>query len=440
MTLVSARGVPPIVIDMLSVLGSEGVSRLAQIGIIALASRQLNASGFGIYGIAWSIQLAALSFVQTGPELVGIRFGAQDFDLRSVAQRVTAWKFLMAALSMIVSAFFAIALYGASSPILVQTAVQSLVLIPLALNGAWILKACERFSEFALARSLQAVIFLILVWLLLNVWLSPLALPFAELGASSLITAAWWPRLIKRCIAPSAEAVQGGASPPPYRELIKASIALALAGFFSAIFWAAPVTIAGRFLSAVDAGAVAAACRVIATIQGICIAAVQVFYPILTRTFEATRKAGAELAGALTLILSFGALLITAFLSLTAGWTMPLLLGDVGIPVIQLFQIWIFILVPALAGTVPAFALMAGGRNFAFTRTMMMSAFGAVVISWIGYRIFPIPLGGTFFIIPMAMSAAILFWHAGQFRLLAWPSSLSLALRTVLPSPLPEKH
>lgn len=410
---------PKFIANLLATGASEGIARLTQIGVIALVSRDLGPAGFGIFGIAWSLQQMALAFVQVGPEMIGIRYYGQSQGRRALLFDLIRLKCVVAAISLTVMIGAAILLYGYQSPIIPQTIVQGLVLIPIAAGNGWVLRAASQFSDFAVLRVGQSVLFLLALFAVLKVWPVALAIPATEGAVTVIVSLLIWRRAMTYAVDEHGGPADSERHFRP-RTLLHESLALGFTTLCSTLFWTVPVPLGGLFLSPAGVGIVAAVSRLLAALNGLCQMFIQVFYPALVRRYAVDPANGAATAGTLFVLAALASLVLVISLAATAQWIVPLLLGAEAIDAVGLFQYWLTTMIPAATGSIFGYALMATGRVASFTLITTIATVGVVAITALAFCIVPNPISaasGTIAMLGYAAGLGVAAYRAGLISL-----------------------
>jgi O-antigen/teichoic acid export membrane protein len=401
---------PSFLISLLATGASEGIARLSQLGVIALVARDLGAAGFGVFGIAWSVEQMALAFVQIGPEMVGVRAYGQGGDRHRLAVSITYLKLVMALVALPIMVGAVALLYGTGSAITDQAIIQGLVMIPIALSNGWILRAASHFGDFALLRVGQSLLFLAALVAVLHRWPVPLAIPITEGTVTLIAVLAFW----RRSMAHANTRDDGDNQ--TVRDLLHGSLALGFSTLCSTLLWTACVPISGLFLTTAETGIVAQISRILAAVNGLCQIFIQVFYPALVRRYAVDVIAGAHMAGSLFVLIFAASVALVAGLALTSGWVIPTLLGHERIDAIPLFCWWLPTLIPAASGSIFGYALMATGHITRFTLISTASSIGVVIITVAAYAVFPDPRATaamTLIMIAGAVAMGVAAFRAG---------------------------
>lgn len=389
---------PRFITNLLATGASEGIARLTQIGVIALISREIGAVGFGIFGIAWSFQQMALAFVQIGPEMAGMRLYGEG-GRRHLLVRLTQLKLLLAMIGLAAMVACSVALYGVRSAITTQSALQALVLIPIALSNGWVLKAASQFGDFAVLRIGQSMLFLLALLGALRIWPAASTIPVTEGIVSLTATVLVWRRAM-RYINEAPVAMVRASDREIYARanwtaLLKESFAVGFSTLCASLLWTVSVPLGGLFLSPRDSGTVAAVSRILAAINGLCQMFIQVFFPALVRRYGDSIQAGAETAASLLILATASGFLLEVLLMLTSRWVIPALLGANRPEATSLFFWWAPIIAPTAGASVLGYALLATGRTRLFTISLLGLAVGVTVLTAAAYRIFLDPLGAV---------------------------------------------
>ena len=228
--------------------GGEAANRLGQLGTLVLAGWLLGVDGLGIIGFAWSLTTVAQALAQGGPELAGVRElaravngvdGPVEAPARVISE-VTRLKLYLALLAVPLLVLVGLTLGHGDQAATAQLAVQVLAMIAMTLGYTWALRGLWRGVEQGVIRTVQAASTLILLWPLLSVWPSPLAVPLAEAAAAVLALGVARYRLgiLVHHVSPTGAGME---------RLIGPSLRLGLATVLATLVWMTPIVAAARW-------------------------------------------------------------------------------------------------------------------------------------------------------------------------------------------------
>lgn len=385
-----------------SAILAELVARVSQILLLYLIARTLGAEGLGVYGVAWGLYAIAQSFVQSGPELIGVRAVAAQESMASArawAIEVTLLKLWFAVIAAGGIIGIAAIFYGDAPAILRQTVLQAAVLPAGALNTTWMFRGLGHLPAHGGLRAVQAVATLAVTAGVLTFWPSPEAAPVAELIALLLTSAIAWLRL--RPLIPASPA----SAAAPFRiATATEALALGLASLCNTFIWTAMIPIAGRFLDASSVGFLTAALRLTTALNAGAQPVLHVFHQMLSRRFGPGGEGGPAMVGRLTLYASVTAIIGTILL---LGVSAPLalaLFGGLGEGAVAPLRWLLPVLIPSMVGGVFGYALLAANRVRSFTLISVGCAVVSLIVYWIGYEGFGAPAAAGLIIVVAAQA------------------------------------
>ena len=344
--------------------GGEAANRLAQLGSVALAGWTLGVTGLGIIGIAWSLTTIAQALTIGGTELIGIRTlvraaanmdGPEATPTRVIAE-VTQLKLYLAMAAVPALLLAGLILGQGHTAIVTQVAVQTCAMVIVTLGYAWALRGLWRAVEQGVIRTVQAGGMLVLLWGLLAVWPSPLAVPVAEAVSAALALAVARHRLgrLVRGAIPTRSGV---------RSLLAPSLKVGLATLLSISVWQTPILIAALWASVEQVSYLTGAMRLLLGLCGLLQMALQAIYPALANRYAVDPPRAR--AATLSLVLSAGAMAVmgTAILMACADWLVPLLLGPDFVEAGPLLRWLLPLLIPVAIMSPMLYALIAMGHT-----------------------------------------------------------------------------
>ncbi len=374
--------------QLLGTGGGEVASRLAQLGTVALAGWMLGVEGLGLIGIAWSLTTIAQALIQGGPEMAGIPLlalasGDTDRSQASapgVIAEVTRLKLYLALAAAPLLVLAGLVLGHGDRAAMLQLVAQICAMIVVTLGYAWALRGLLRAVEQGVIRTLQAVTALALLWPLLMVWPSPLAVPVTEAVAALLALGLARHRLDS--LARSAEATRSGV-----RRLVGPALRLGLAGLLSTFGWLVPILAAARWAPIEQVSYLTGTMRLILGILGVIQIALQALYPALAHIHA--QYPGRGRAATLSLVLFAPAVTMIGLIPLMIGaeWLVPALLGPEFVAAGPLFQALLPVLIPVALSSPVSYALMARGETSTVLSlhvlTTTTTTIGCVLAFWI---------------------------------------------------------
>lgn len=375
-----------------SAISAELVARVSQILLLYLIAHVLGAEGLGIFGVGWGLYAIAQSFVQSGPELIGVRAVAA-MDLTASARRwaieITLLKISFAVVAAGGIILLAAVVYSDTPAVVRQTALQALVLLAGALNTTWMFRGLGQMPMHGGLRAFQAVATLCVTMVILTFWPTPEAVPVAELIALIVTAAIAWGRL--RPFIPE----QGALAAAPRRiAMALEALTLGLASFCNTFIWTAMLPIAGLFLDASAVGFLTAALRLTTALNAGAQPVFHVFHQMLSRRFASGGEGGPAMAGRLTLYVGVTAIIGTLLLLGVSGPLTRLLFGSVGDGAAVSLRWLLPALIPSMIGAVFGYVLLAANQINSFTLISVGAAFLSLLVYWVGYDVFGAPAAG----------------------------------------------
>lgn len=380
---------PGLVAQLAATGGGEAAARVAQLLTVALIGQTLGVAGLGIVGLAWSLTVLVLAVVQGGPELAGVRLlgmGAPSSAAVIHATTVLKLRLALASIPLLFSVQWAL---GHSQPeALLQLAAQACAVLAVSTGFAWAFRGLYRPKEQAAIRSVQAFGGLLLLWLILQVWPSPLAAPVAECLAGLAAAAIGWHRLRSPKERPESGSLRAASS-----GLLTNSLALGLANLASTLGWMAPILAAARWSTLEDVSYLTGALRLLLGGVGIIQIGFQAIYPALVRLQTGDPRAAAVLIAAL-MIQSTAAASVTALaLALIAPALTPFLLGDELAPAGPVLAALAPLLIPITFSSAISYALMGRGETRLITHIGVGAAILTALLCAVSFQVLPGPWG-----------------------------------------------
>lgn len=369
--------------------GGEAAARVAQLLTVALLGQTLGVAGLGIVGLAWSLTALALAVVQGGPELAGVRLLGIGAPSSAAVIHVTTVLKLRLALASIPVLFAVQWALGHSQPeALLQLAAQACAVLAVSTGYAWAFRGLYRTKEQASVRSVQAFGSLLLLWLILLVWPSPLAAPAAECLAGLGATAIGWYRLRSPKETPERGSLRDASS-----GLLTNSLTLGLANLASTLGWMAPILAAARWSTLDDVSYLTGALRLLLGGVGIIQIGFQAIYPTLVRLQTGDPRASAGLIAALMVQSTAAASLTALALTLIAPALTPFLLGDELAPAGAVLAALAPLLIPITFSSAVSYALMARGETRLITHIGVGTAILTALMCAVSFQVLPGPWG-----------------------------------------------
>lgn len=340
---------------------AEAIARLAQLLMIVLLGRVLGAEGLGIVGVAWAIYQLGLPFVQSAPELMGIRDVARGEETSKVLAELTAVKLTLAVVATALTVGVAATFFADDPRAEFQVMAQGPLLIAVALSSVWAFRGLRRFADYAVVRIANSLALLVLLAGLLWLAPAPWVVPVAE-TVSGLLAAALALSLLRAWRSLPAAVAKMTSGFGALRPKMADSIQFGLGSFFAGAIWSAPLLVGRAFLDPVDQGHLAACLRLMLAINALFQLCLQVFHPVLSQRYATDRAAGRELAAALVVYAFVGTLPISGLLMVLAPWIVPPMLGADFADASGVLAILATSLMPTIVGSVFGYMLMADGR------------------------------------------------------------------------------
>ncbi|HYD29489.1 MAG TPA: lipopolysaccharide biosynthesis protein [Azospirillaceae bacterium] len=388
MTTTSALSARPPTLGVQLVVSGAGelANRLAQLCTIAMAGWMLGVSAVGVIGLAWSLTAIVQALVQGGPELAGTRLlalaeGTPAEQARIIAD-VTRLKLMLALAVAPLLMAIQIALGRNDTAALAQLAAQTAAMIAIGWGYAWAFRGVCRFIEQGAARGAQAVGSIALLWPLLLVWPSPLAVPVAEILAALLAVAVTRHRLwsLMGDCAPSSGRL---------RPLAVSALTVGFSGVLSALGWLMPILAAARWAPIEQISYLTGILRLLLGISGVMHIVLQSLYPLLARVQAADAVRGRDVTLALTLQATLATLAGVILLMATANIMLPLALGPEFIAAVPVFRALAPVLVPLALHLPLSYALIGRGETMAVARIQAAVTAAAIVGSLVAFKMAP---------------------------------------------------
>jgi O-antigen/teichoic acid export membrane protein len=361
---------------------AELVARASQLAIVAILGRRLGAAGMGVIGTGWALYAIALPWVQSAPELVGIReLSLRPFRI-SIAAEINALKLVAAAVAFAGLSAFAGLVYAGRSDYVAQVAAQASALLAAAFGVGWVFRALEQVEVHAVLRVVYALLAVLALGVLLSLRAQPLLVPAVEFALQALVAGAGFAvlrRRARRGRRPLRPRLLRWRSGRPLRRYGPSVLAQGVAGVSAAATWSACIPIAGLFLSTADVGIVTAALRLCLVTNGTLLLGIQLFLPRLTRALSADSGHASELVGRLLLYATLCGVGGAAALGAAAAPLCRQLLGPEFAAAAGPVRIAALALVPASAGAVFGYAILAAHRDRVFTLFMLAGAAATVL-------------------------------------------------------------
>lgn len=360
----------------------EVAIRIVQLLSFSLAGWMLGATAIAVIGVPWSIAAVALSLVQDGPEVIGVRFLSLAEDRAAAARVVIDITRIKACLAIaVVPLMFVVqvALGHADSTSMLQLAAQTAAMAAMALSHGWALRGLVRPTELGVNRGLQAIANIGLLVPLLVVWQSPLAVPVAEAAAGLLAAAAGRYRL---------GIVLQHARPAPsrLRELAGPALTTGLTVALAALGWFAPILAAARWLTVEQVSQLTGVLRLVLGLMALLHIGFRSLAPALAPLFSVAPERAC--AAMLALMIQIGVLTAagTAVLVAAADLLVPILLGPGLADAAGLFRWLIPCLIPVALSLPPIYALTAHGKTNVVARAVSVGAaamaLGCIAAQW----------------------------------------------------------
>jgi O-antigen/teichoic acid export membrane protein len=407
--------------NLTAVGAAEVVSRAAQLATVALMSRHFGPAGMGVIGTAWAFYTMAVPFVQYSPETMGIREIARNPWRLSVIGEINLLKLATAIGAAALLSALAALLYRDRPATALQIAVQSSVLIGLALSAAWVFRGMQHFESHAGIRVFQAVAMAVGLYLVLPGLPHPWAVPAVEL-ATFLGAAAIGFLLLQRSLTGRRRS-----SPrPPFlsfkrrRQAVRrhgyAVATQGLTGLAAAVTWLVCIPEAGLFLAEEQVGNLAAALRLIIAVNAIIVLLHQLFFPILARETSHGPEAGRELGAALLFYVTLIATAAYGLLAVLAKPLCALILGPEFVDAAGLVQ-WMGVLI-VVAGVTEVYKciLLAANQERLVLLLEAAVATTILVVNLVAFSFWPVPHAAMAMIAVMALHLLVLacFCHGRE--------------------------
>jgi O-antigen/teichoic acid export membrane protein len=347
---------------------AELVARASQLAIVAILGRRLGAAGMGVIGTGWALYAIALPWVQSAPELVGIReLSLRPFRI-SIAAEINALKLVAAAVAFAGLSAFAGLVYAGRSDYVAQVAAQASALLAAAFGVGWVFRALEQVEVHAVLRVVYALLAVLALGVLLSLRAQPLLVPAVEFALQALVAGAGFAvlrRRARRGRRPLRPRLLRWRSGRPLRRYGPSVLAQGVAGVSAAATWSACIPIA--------------ALRLCLVTNGTLLLGIQLFLPRLTRALSADSGHASELVGRLLLYATLCGVGGAAALGAAAAPLCRQLLGPEFAAAAGPVRIAALALVPASAGAVFGYAILAAHRDRVFTLFMLAGAAATVL-------------------------------------------------------------
>jgi O-antigen/teichoic acid export membrane protein len=246
---------------------------------------------------------------------------------------------------------------GHGNPAIVtQVAVQTCAMVIVTLGYAWALRGLWRAVEQGVIRTVQAGGMLVLLWGLLAVWPSPLAVPVAEAVSAALALAVARHRLGR--LAQGTVPIHSSIRP-----LLGPSLRVGLATLLSISVWQTPVLIAALWVSVEQVSYLTGTMRLLLGLCGLLQMALQAIYPALADRYAIDPPRARVATLSLVLLAVAVAVMGTAILMACADWLAPLLLGPDFVAVGPLLRWLLPLLIPVAIVSPMLYGLIAMGHT-----------------------------------------------------------------------------
>lgn len=346
----------PLSSQIIATGGGEAANRVAQLLSMALAGWVLGVEGLGIIGLAWSVVSIIQAVVLGGPELAGIRAlalaGGDERRQSAIVVEILRLKLLMALAAIPVIFAAAWAMEPQDPRTWPQVGAQTCAMIAASLGSVWALRGLGRSLDQGLIRSGQAAGTLLLLWGVLQVWRSPLAVPLAEAVAALAAAGIGWTRLRH---APRGQTAR--------HHFTAAALKLGFTSVLGTLAWWIPILVVARLGSMADVGILTGLLRLILGINGLMHIGFQAVLPALSHLFATAPHSGRAAIAAITAQSTVLTVAALAVLAVIAEWALPLLLGPAFAPAVPLFLALLPLLLATALSAPAIYALMANGQH-----------------------------------------------------------------------------
>ena len=276
--------------------------------------------------------------------------------LEGIIAEVTRLKLYLAMAAAPVLILAGLILGHGNPAIVTQVAVQTCAMVIVTLGYAWALRGLWRAVEQGVIRTVQAGGMLVLLWGLLAVWPSPLAVPVAEAVSAALALAVARHRLGR--LAQGTVPIHSSIRP-----LLGPSLRVGLATLLSISVWQTPVLIAALWVSVEQVSYLTGTMRLLLGLCGLLQMALQAIYPALADRYAIDPPRARVATLSLVLLAVAVAVMGTAILMACADWLAPLLLGPDFVAVGPLLRWLLPLLIPVAIVSPMLYGLIAMGHT-----------------------------------------------------------------------------
>ena len=374
---------------LVSVGLSEAVARVAQLISLAMMTRFLDPVGMGVVGTAWAAFQLAAPFIQSSPEVIGVRDIAQGTDFRTAMVDLTSARILAALIMSACCWMAAMVAYPGQVDVQLQMIMLGPLLAASACNSSWVYRGLRRFSGVSGIRVASSVATVALLALGLVAFGRPWVVVASEAIAVA-ITALFSVQVLIgwKDVPNMAWMIIRRIGPKCWPRVVE-SIPLSLGSLSVAALWSCPLLVAPNFLGGDDQGFLVAGIRLIVAISAVFFLAMNVFHPILAHNFAKNRDEGVHMVGALAVYTLVIGIPSAAILALIAPILAPLLLGKAFAGAATALALLAPTLVPNLFGAVFGMALMADGRYRTYVAISLLMGCESLVGSILAFSLVP---------------------------------------------------